>query len=95
MKQPETPAAADSRVSAMGGVSQNAKEQTPLPKTLRGRHASAVVRRGCTQLRHEGRVLDADLIKIAVVYAVHDIIFGPLRELRLKNPLASQEFPTR
>ena len=70
MKQPETPAAADSGVSAMGGVSQNGKEHNPLPKKLRGRHASAVVRRGCTQLRHEGRVLDADLISIAVVYAV-------------------------
>ena len=79
----------------MGGVSQNGKEHNPLPKKQRGRHASAVVRRGCTQLRHEGRVLDAALIRIAEVYAVQDVIFGPLRELRLKNPLVSKEFPAR
>ena len=68
------PAEADSRVSAMGGESQNNKEHNPLPRKQRGRHASAVVRRGCTQLRHEGRVLDAALISIAEVYAVQDVI---------------------
>jgi len=95
MKQPETPAAADSRVRAIGGVPQNGKEHNPLPKKLRGRHASAVVRRGCTHKCQEGKVLDADRIEAAEVDAMQEMMFGPLRDSRLKKPSESSEFPAR
>ena len=95
IRQPEIPAAADSRVSAMGGVSQNGKEQSPLSKKQSGRHVSAVVRRGCTHKCQEGKVLDADRIKAAEVDAMQEMILCPLRDSRLKKPSESSEFPAR